>query len=417
MKLPGHLEQANPAAPIQLKNVLLSRTMLFSALAILCKYLGIEEHRAQTLANDLLQLWPVWAAIFVDIQAMVARWHQTEFHRPSPAVWLTLISAAVSVAGAFGLDLSGMESVTTRVMDAVPASLAAVASICAVWGQLKARRVLVVKPVPGQLLMLALLLTALPASALDRKLGWKQDKAGVVDAPLSRLRLAPGTIVSHTDLRKQMPPVYDQGQVGSCTGNGIAAILDYARRKANARRSWIYPSRLFIYFCERDIEGTTNEDAGAMIRTGIDVITDLGAARERRWPYIERNWSVRPPAKAYSDAGDYQVLHGYKVENTDGRSIRLALSNGYPVVFGAYLYSGIDRVSIWKTTLDMPSKGERPLGGHCMVIVGHDDQSQLYTVRNSWGVRWADNGHFYIPYAYIHSARITGDCWVIDQAE
>ena len=249
-----------------------------------------------------------------------------------------------------------------------------------------------------------------------RPSGWVQDKAGVRDPSFATTPVYRATAIKpQSDLSAKMPPIYDQGMIGSCTGNGLAAILDYARGRQGTR--FITPSRLFIYFAEREIEGRVNQDAGAMIRTGVDVLADLGACKERTWPYKEAKWQTRPHAASYTEALNYQALHGYKVDNSDGRSIRVALSAGYPVVFGALLYSGMDRVTYQRPTLEMPRKRESTIGGHCMVIVGHNDKTKLYKVRNSWGKTWADNGHFFMPYDYVHAAKLCGDFWVIDQAE
>lgn len=252
-----------------------------------------------------------------------------------------------------------------------------------------------------------------------RAMGWKQDRAGVKDPSFDKLRAVRslGEIASKSDLSGLMPPIYDQGGVGSCTGNGVAAILDYARYKTHDCPCWIYPSRLFIYYLEREREGTVNEDAGAQIRTGIDVVTEIGAARESLWPYQESHWMLMPSNEAYADATRWQAVHGYKLDHTDGRSIRIALTGGYPVVFGCLLYSGIDRVTYDQPVLEMPRKGERTIGGHCMVIVGHDDDSRLYKVRNSWGIGWGKDGYLWMPYAYVHSAKLSGDFWVIDRTE
>jgi hypothetical protein len=44
------------------------------------------------------------------------------------------------------------------------------------------------------------------------------------------------------------------------------------------------PSRLFIYYNERVIEGTVAHDAGAQIRDGIKAVAKLGAPPEdERW--------------------------------------------------------------------------------------------------------------------------------------
>ena len=85
------------------------------------------------------------------------------------------------------------------------------------------------------------------------------------------------------DLRTQCPPVYDQGQLGSCTANGIAGAIEFDRKKQDLPD--FVPSRLFIYYNERVMEGTVAQDAGAQIRDGIKSVAKLGAPPETDWPY------------------------------------------------------------------------------------------------------------------------------------
>src|SRR5437588_4046115 len=77
------------------------------------------------------------------------------------------------------------------------------------------------------------------------------------------------------DLSPHMPPIYDQGQLGSCTGNGVARVLEYVA--ISQGEPSVTPSRLFIYYNERVIEGTVNSDSGAQIRDGIKVAVHKGA--------------------------------------------------------------------------------------------------------------------------------------------
>ncbi|HSQ05128.1 MAG TPA: hypothetical protein VLN59_13880, partial [Burkholderiales bacterium] len=70
------------------------------------------------------------------------------------------------------------------------------------------------------------------------------------------------------DLRAKCPPVYDQGQLGSCTANAIGAAIQFDRRKQKLKSDFC-PSRLFIYYNERAMEGTIKSDSGAQIRDGI----------------------------------------------------------------------------------------------------------------------------------------------------
>src|SRR5713101_59440 len=65
-----------------------------------------------------------------------------------------------------------------------------------------------------------------------RHFGWRPDQPDHRDyyygAPPTNLRALPPSV----DLRGQMPPVYDQGRIGSCTANAIAGAIQFDRKKA-----------------------------------------------------------------------------------------------------------------------------------------------------------------------------------------
>lgn len=256
------------------------------------------------------------------------------------------------------------------------------------------------------------------ASAADtpvtHKLGWQPDRGGVRDkAFINHPRFSGSPIKEKTDLRAAMPPVYDQGALGSCTGQGCAAILDYAHSRTGA--AFFAPSRLFIYFGARKIEGTVDEDSGAQIRDVITVALQLGAPREATWPYKPSKFRTAPTAAAFAEALRYQALHAYKCQSlTD---VRRALSMGLPVAFGVPVYPAIQDLSWNNYTLPMPGKYERSIGGHCMTVVGHDDARRVLIIRNSWGDKWGRAGHCLMPYDYWLKFTAQTDAWVIDNAE
>src|ERR1700758_3752510 len=114
--------------------------------------------------------------------------------------------------------------------------------------------------------------------------GWIPDlpdqRDYVYAAPPRVVRALPTKV----DMRPQCPPVYDQGQLGSCTGNAIAGAIEFDQMKQKLSQVFI-PSRLFIYYNERVIEGTVDSDSGAMIRDGIKSVSKEGACPEDMWPY------------------------------------------------------------------------------------------------------------------------------------
>jgi C1A family cysteine protease len=85
------------------------------------------------------------------------------------------------------------------------------------------------------------------------------------------------------DLRSGCPLVYDQGQLGSCTASAISGTIQFEQKNQGAKV--FMPSRLFIYYNERVMEGSVNSDAGAQIRDGVKSVANIGVCPETEWPY------------------------------------------------------------------------------------------------------------------------------------
>src|SRR5215831_3278475 len=138
-------------------------------------------------------------------------------------------------------------------------------------------------------------------AAMAHSLGWVPDVPDQRDLIYAAPRAVMKALPKKVDLRKSCPPVYDQGQLGSCTANAIGGALEF-NQIAQKEADRFTPSRLFIYYQERVMEGTVKEDAGAMIRDGIKSVAKIGAPPETDWAYDIGKFTQRPPKKAYSDA-------------------------------------------------------------------------------------------------------------------
>lgn len=198
--------------------------------------------------------------------------------------------------------------------------------------------------------------------------GWRPDTPDIRDRPF---RPKVVHVPRKVDLRPDMPKVYDQGSLGSCSGNAIAAAIQYERRKG--KQPDFVPSRLFIYYNERAIEGTVKEDAGAEIRDGIKAVHKLGACPETLWPYDIKKFAQKPLRAAYREAKSDLVSEYLRVPQTLS-DLKACLASGYPIVFGFTVYEGFEGDAIAKTGKQpMPKKGEKALGGHAVLAVGYDD--------------------------------------------
>lgn len=225
--------------------------------------------------------------------------------------------------------------------------------------------------------------------------------------------------VTHFDLTKvrAMPPVWDQGQLGSCTAHSVGAAFAFAHRKSKAGRAAFDPSRLWIYYQERLIEGTVNEDSGAMIRDGFKVCANLGVAPTKDWPYEIQTFAHPPTKKMLADALKYQALV-YRAVPQTLTGIKSALLGGYPVSFGFTVYESFESAAVAASgEVPMPTTAEKTLGGHAVLAVGFDDPSQRFIVRNSWGTGWGMSGYFTMPYAYLLDANLSDDFWQVTITE
>jgi|ERR1700694_2107461 len=228
---------------------------------------------------------------------------------------------------------------------------------------------------------------------------------------------------SEFDLRPSMPPVYDQGQLGSCTGNAIAGAMEYERDRQGL--SDFVPARLFIYYNERALEGTVSSDSGAVIRDGIKVVNKDGACPESLWPYDIGVFAVKPPKRCYVAAVTDRAVQ-YLAIQTLG-DLKDAVCSNLAVVFGFTVYESFQSPAVAQTgVMPMPKPGEATVGGHAVMAVGYSDPKGQVIVRNSWGASWGDAGYFYMPYEYmtgtktssdaspINGAKLASDFWAIE---
>ncbi len=245
-----------------------------------------------------------------------------------------------------------------------------------------------------------------------QRYGWIPDLPDHRDLLYSAPVTALQTFAVRVDLRRQCPPVYDQGQLGSCTANAIGGAVQFEQMKQKLVNVFV-PSRLFIYYNERVLEGTVDSDSGAQIRDGIKSVARQGICPESLWPYKIAKFKIRPPEKCYVEALQHRVVLYQRLVPMLNQ-LRGCLASGYPFVFGFTVYESFELAEVAKTGhAPMPAPYEQAIGGHAVMAVGYDDSKQRFVVRNSWGARWGMKGYFTLPYAYVTSRQLADDFWTI----
>jgi C1A family cysteine protease len=91
------------------------------------------------------------------------------------------------------------------------------------------------------------------------------------------------------------------------------------------------------------------------------------------------------------------------------------LAEGYPFVMGFAVYTAFESTQVAQTgVLNLPDFGTEDLqGGHAVLVVGYDDNSNRFRVRNSWGPSWGQHGYFTMPYEYLLDEGLSRDFWTV----
>jgi len=256
-----------------------------------------------------------------------------------------------------------------------------------------------------------------PMKKTRQKLGWLPDVPDQRDHLYAAAPHIISQLPTHVDLRKQCPPVYDQGQLGSCTANAIAGAIQFEQLKQ--KKKAFVPSRLFIYYNERSMEHSINSDSGAQIRDGIKSVNKLGVCAETLWPYSddEKQFLLKPSSACYKAALAEQVVSYMRVSQTL-LQLKGCLAAGYPFVFGFSVYDNMYANSVATNgVVTLPGPNDKLEGGHAVMAVGYDDKTEHFIIRNSWGTNWALKGYFTLPYSYLTQSSLADDFWTIRLVE
>jgi C1A family cysteine protease len=241
-----------------------------------------------------------------------------------------------------------------------------------------------------------------------QRYGWKPSLPDLRDhiADASELPVAP-----EVDPRADLPDIFDQGHLGSCTANAVAAAVEYDAKLNGSDPGPL--SRLWIYYYERQLEGSpADQDTGAYGRDGFKVCKNLGVPAEKDWPYDIAKFSQEPqPHDELAREALQHRISNYRVVPRNLDSMKAVLSNRQTIAFGFTVYESFESSEVARTGIvPMPSRGEKVLGGHEVLLVGYLRGEPNYALtRNSWGTEWGLKGYFLMPWSYIIDANLASD--------
>lgn len=225
---------------------------------------------------------------------------------------------------------------------------------------------------------------------------------------------APGRVPASTERKNisQFPWRYDQGQLGSCWGNG--AVEAYRRALQVNGMSDYEASRLFAYWIAR--QDKVN-DTGTSPRDGFKALAKYGICSEKSWPYLIDKFAVTPPPEAFTEALDHQALRYERIYPVSKIAIMDAVAQGYPVGYGKELYESFMTNKVAELGIvPMPRRcHEQLMGRHWMTIFDYDEDGTIEL--NSWGREWGLDGTCHVPWRYVLDAKLCSDFWVLYKTE
>ena len=235
----------------------------------------------------------------------------------------------------------------------------------------------------------------------------------IVSIPQEKLvfnpRLSLEAIPNSIDLRdaSSMPPVYNQGNIGSCTAQAFCAAFAFEHPDFDG-------SRLFLYYNERVLDNNVAVDSGATLADGIKSLQTHGLCPESEWPYEEEKFATKPPDSCYVSALNHKAMKVYNVPKNLA-AMQATLASGIPFVGGMRVFSSFENKIVSETgKASMPKPKDKYLGGHAILVCGYNNTTRQWIVRNSWGESWGDKGYFYLPYKYLLRPRLSADFWAIE---
>ncbi len=266
-------------------------------------------------------------------------------------------------------------------------------------------------------------------------MGWLRDWPDFRDYTLGHDKIAPLFKAAEgaspaVDLRQYCSPVEDQGNIGSCTLNALAGLVEYHERRT--RGKFLDVSRLFLYKASKNMLHWSG-DTGMFVRTAMGALKLFGACPEAYWPYDVSKLDEEPPAFCYAFGQSFQSISYYRLDNVSFNSlvarIKGILTRKQAVVFGFTAYSSIVEAGANGGLIPYPIEGESAIGGHAVLAVGYDDDKVIkgqtpnapatmgaFLIKNSWGEGWGDAGYGWLPYYYAMTG-LTADWWALTKAE
>lgn len=195
------------------------------------------------------------------------------------------------------------------------------------------------------------------------------------------------------DHRADIPPIFDQGQVGTC----VACATAYYDKTYQERveHGWTMAplshrfSPMFIYSQRADHSG----DNGMTVREAMKIVNQEGVCTLAEMPYREGAIDIFPTPAQMQAALPFRSKSFARIQSVAEAEAYLA---GNCFVAGLLVHQSF--MDAPRGRIPMPSEGDPFVGGHALCFVGFDRRQRTFRFANSWGPAWGVEGFGTIGY-------------------
>lgn len=186
------------------------------------------------------------------------------------------------------------------------------------------------------------------------------------------------------DYRKQLQPVRDQGQQGTCYAQSAACMKEWQEMQDYGLNEYLSPQ--FLYNIRENLyDDISYNDEGMYGRNVMKLLKNIGICLEKSYRYERIENHNKMATKYFLEAKQHRIQSYARITTLDGLKLSL-LKNG-PCLIVLPVYNNTTQFWYKHDTT------EKLLGGHAMTVVGYNSDS--FIIRNSWGISWGDNGYTY----------------------
>lgn len=195
-----------------------------------------------------------------------------------------------------------------------------------------------------------------------------------------------------------MNTILNQENLGSCSENAFAALLNISQQEAGLPDYQI--SRLQSYYDTRAGMGTIPRDSGSVPEIMLKAAQTIGLAQESTWSYNIGSYAVKPTVTTYAEAATHKITSFNFVEGFGKAAVRDCLLQGKPVLLNFNLRHDFYYEDGLLSKIALKVDESALNGGHSVVIVGEDATG--YIIQNSWGTGFGDEGFGKINYSQFN---------------